>query len=1107
MQSISEWLQSLALDQYTQVFADNDIDFGLIGRLSEQDLKELGVSSMGHRKKLLAAIEELDDATIAAASSLPTTQRLPSDSSERRQLTVMFCDLVGSTALSQKLDPETLRELMRSYQQSCGAVIDQYDGHVAQYLGDGLMTYFGWPRAHEDDAERAVRASLNILEAIKAIEPPLQVRIGIATGPVVVGETGAGDASVPKMAVGETPNLAARLQALATPDTVVIAPTTRHLISGTFEIADLGLKALDGIENEIRAFRVVGEIAVESRFDAQNTGRLTGFIGRDSETAILLDRWDQAREAEGQVVLLSGEPGIGKSRLVQEFREKISDQPKTNMRYQCSPHHNNSSFYPIIQQLERVAKFARGDTTDVKLDKLEEVLAQSAHENGDVTPLIASMMALPADRYAPIDLSVQRLKERTIEALAERIVALSVSTPVLITFEDVHWADPTTLDVITMVVNRIQSHPVLLVVTHRPEFESPWSGHGHVTAHSLNRLSRRRGHEMVLMVTGGKPLPATVVDEIVARTDGIPLFVEELTKTILEANFLRDSGDAYVLDGPLPKMAIPNTLQDSLTSRIDHLAEAKDVAQIGACIGREFSYEMVAAVSSMTGKQLHTSLEQLMNSELISVRGTPPDSQYIFKHALIQEAAYQRLLKSKRQQFHQAIATELEDRQRQGQAIAPETLAHHFSGAGIANKAAAYWLEAGRAAMRRSATLEAINFLAEGRGLHEFISPGPDRQQVEFDTLITLGAAYQTAFGWGAKQASQSIAKAMQFVEPFKDLETEAKAENLIGLNLIWQGQIAEAYQRSRKMIAKLETSRGTGAWFGFASAIMTADIFYGNFLEAIDISERYIHDSNAGLVRDWTSEIGMDINALAYLSASTAHWFAGNQDLALKRARQSMETAEEGGHWPSRAIMCIFGGDVFYHARQYAESLRNAEVGRDIAKKHNLEMFRVVAGMFEGRARAALGDLEDGIAQMRNNLDLYRNMGGVTIGQRMEADLAEALGRAERVDEGLEMIQSRPKEQRVQNPQIYIIEGDLLRRQKRDHQADSCYRHAIAISQKDQTLSLELRSTLQLARLLRDQNRTDEAYSVLSPVFNRVSEGFELPDLIEAKALLDEMR
>jgi class 3 adenylate cyclase len=1107
MQSISEWLQSLDLDQYTQVFADNDIDFGLIGRLSEQDLKELGVSSMGHRKKLLAAIEELDDATIAAASSLPTTQRLPSDSSERRQLTVMFCDLVGSTALSQKLDPETLRELMRSYQQSCGAVIDQYDGHVAQYLGDGLMTYFGWPRAHEDDAERAVRASLNILEAIKAIEPPLQVRIGIATGPVVVGETGAGDASVPKMAVGETPNLAARLQALATPDTVVIAPTTRHLISGTFEIADLGLKALDGIENEIRAFRVVGELAVESRFDAQNTGRLTGFIGRDSETAILLDRWDQAREAEGQVVLLSGEPGIGKSRLVQEFREKISDQPKTNMRYQCSPHHNNSSFYPIIQQLERVAKFARGDTTDVKLDKLEGVLAQTAHENGDVTPLIASMMALPADRYAPIDLSVQRLKERTIEALAERIVALSVSTPVLITFEDVHWADPTTLDVITMVVNRIQSHPVLLVVTHRPEFESPWSGHGHVTAHSLNRLSRRRGHEMVLMVTGGKPLPATVVDEIVARTDGIPLFVEELTKTILEANFLRDSGDAYVLDGPLPKMAIPNTLQDSLTSRIDHLAEAKDVAQIGACIGREFSYEMVAAVSSMTGKQLHTSLEQLMNSELISVRGTPPDSQYIFKHALIQEAAYQRLLKSKRQQFHQAIATELEDRQRQGQAIAPETLAHHFSGAGIANKAAAYWLEAGRAAMRRSASLEAINFLVEGRGLHEFISSGPDRQQVEFDTLITLGAAYQTAYGWGAKQASQSIAKAMQFVEPFKDLETEAKAENLIGLNLIWQGQIAEAYQRSRKMIAKLETSRGTGAWFGFASAIMTADIFYGNFLEAIDISERYIHDSNAGLVRDWTSEIGMDINALAYLSAATAHWFAGNQDLALKRARQSMETAEEGGHWPSRAIMCIFGGDVFYHARQYAESLRNAEIGRDIAKKHNLEMLRVVAGMFEGRARAALGDLEDGIAQMRGNLDLYRNMGGVTIGQRMEADLAEALGRAERVDEGLEMIQSRPQEQRVQNPQIYIIEGDLLRRQKRDHQADSCYRHAIAISQKDQTLSLELRSTLQLARLLRDQNRIDEAYSVLSPVFNRVSEGFELPDLVEAKALLDEMR
>ena len=506
----------------------------------------------------------------------------------------MFCDLVGSTALSEKLDPEDLREVMAAYQKTAGAVIERYEGHVAEYLGDGLVVYFGWPKAHEDDAGRALQASLEVIAAVKGVEAPepLQVRIGIATGPVVVGETGAGDASVPQAAVGPTPIVAARLQSLAGPDEIVIAATTHRLAGGAFDCDDLGEQHLKGFTQPLHTWRVVRESAGESRFDERATGGLTPLVGRDSELTLLLERWAMAKDGEGQVVLLSGEPGIGKSRITQVLRERLASASPTRLRYQCSPYYTNTAFYPIIDQLERATEFAHDDTPESKLDKLEALLKQGTDYVAAAAPLFAALFALPVDRYPPLNLSPQRQKEKTFEAITEQTAGLAQHNPVLMIFEDVHWVDPTTLDVLRMIVDRIEDAAVLLVITYRPEFESPWDGYSHVTLHALNRLSPEQGAEMVEKMTGEKAVPGEVLDQIIAKTDGVPLFVEELTKTVLEADLAEGRKNHGVA---APTVAIPATLQDSLMARLDRLESGKEIAQLGACIGRESSYRLIDA--------------------------------------------------------------------------------------------------------------------------------------------------------------------------------------------------------------------------------------------------------------------------------------------------------------------------------------------------------------------------------------------------------------------------------------------------------------------------------------------------------------------------------
>ncbi|MDH5749930.1 MAG: AAA family ATPase, partial [Rhodospirillales bacterium] len=668
------------------------------------------------------------------------------DKAERRQLTVMFCDLVGSTALSGIMDPEDLRDVTRAYQDTCAGVIKRYGGFIARFMGDGVLVYFGYPQAHEDDAERAVRAGLEIVTAVSALSlrpgpsqgvQALSVRVGIATGRVVVGDLIGEGASEEAAVVGETPNLAARLQGLAKPNQVVIAPATQRLTGGHFDYENLGAQTLKGISGPVQAWAVTASRIAESRFEAAHSAALTPLTGRDEEREILDRRWKRTTEGEGQVALLSGEAGIGKSRLTLAMHETAGRAAHARLNFQCSPHHSNSALYPFIIQLERDAGFASGDSPETKLDKMETWISRFPDYGDDDAAVLAELLSLPGgNRYPSPDMSPQQIKERILSILAGQISGLAANTPLLLIFEDAHWIDATSSELLNIVVERVTSLPIMILITFRPEFDPPWVGQSQVTLLSLSRMNRRQSEEMVSKVTRGKTLPAEVLDQIVGKTDGVPLFVEELTKTVLESGLMKERDDAYVLDGPLPPLAIPETLQDSLMARLDQLAPVKEIAQMGAVIGREFSYPLLAAVASYAENDLRQALDRLVQSELVFRRGVGDGAVYVFKHALVQDTAYAGLLKSQRQLLHARIAGAINDLFPDLAESEPETLAHHFTEAGMIKEAVEYWRRAGKHAADRSAHVEAIGNFAKGFAVTRNMDDSPERAELELEFLL-----------------------------------------------------------------------------------------------------------------------------------------------------------------------------------------------------------------------------------------------------------------------------------------------------------------------------------------------------------------------------------
>jgi len=648
--------------------------------------------------------------------TLPAPAASSSPDAERRHLTVLFCDLVDSTALASHLDPEDLRAVVRAYQATCAQVIEHFDGHIAQYLGDGLLVYFGYPQAHEDETQRAVRCGLGMVDAMGTLNTHLErvhgvrlaVRLGIHTGLVVIGEIGSGGRQE-QLALGETPNIAARLQGLAAPDTVVISAATAHLVHGYFVYQPLGAQALKGLTQPLQVYRVLHESGAQTRLDVATVRGLTPLVGRDEEVGLLQRRWEQATTGMGQVVLLSGEAGIGKSRLVQVLKEHITAEPHTRIEWRASPSHQQSALYPVIDHLQRLLRGHRAAPPAEQLRALEAALTASGMALSEAVPLLAALLALPLPvSYPPLTLTPQRQRQKTLETLLAWLHAETQRQPVLLIVDDLHWVDPSTLELLSLLIEQCAPMRLCLVLTARPEFHPPWAMVAHFTALTLRRLAPAEIGRLVTHVVGDKAFPPAVLQEVVRKTDGVPLFVEELTKTVLESGLLQEREDRYELSGLLPPLAIPATLHDALMARLDRLAAVKVVAQLGATIGRTFTYELIQAVAQLDAATLQGALAQLVEAEVVAQRGLLPQATYTFKHALVQDAAYQSLLRSTRQQYHQQIAQVLEAQFPDICETQPELLAHHYTEAGLSAQALSYWQRAGQRAMERSGYRETV---------------------------------------------------------------------------------------------------------------------------------------------------------------------------------------------------------------------------------------------------------------------------------------------------------------------------------------------------------------------------------------------------------------
>jgi len=1110
---MADWLRSLGLEQYAAAFGENDITEAILRELTARDLKDLGVGSIGHRRTLLKAIAALGAASSPSPPELPAA---PRTEAERRQLTVMFCDLVGSTELSTRLDPEDLRAVIGAYHRCCAAVIERTGGFVAKYMGDGVLAYFGYPRADEHDAERAVRAGLALVEAVAGLDTAaaaqLQMRVGIATGLVVVGDLIGQGAAREQAVVGETPNLAARLQALAEPGTVVVGANTQRLTGRLFDYEDLGAVEIKGFAAPVLAAQVLRESAVEGRFAALRTAG-TPLVGRDEELALLQRRWQQAKNGEGSVVLISGEPGIGKSRLAQTLLARLSDEPHTRLRLFCSPHHQDSALYPTITQLERAAGFRRDDSPVQRLDKLETVLAQATDDLGEAAPMLAALLSLPiGERFPPLRLTPQKQKEKTLQALVAQVEGLALQQPVLMLFEDAQWSDPTSFDLLDLIIDRVPAIRLLLIVTFRPEFTPPWTGRPHVSLFALNRLAPRQRAEMISGVTGGKALPQEIATQIIDRTDGVPLFVEELTKAVVESGMLTDAGDHYTAAGPVLPLAIPASLQASLLARLDRLAPVREVAQIGAALGRQFSHELIGAVAQMPPPQLDEALAQLVSAELIYRRGALPDAEYTFKHALVRDAAYSTLLRSRRQQLHARIATTLEDRFPNIMTAQPALLAHHWEEAGLAEKAIAYWLTAGRQAWGRSATAEAVALLHRGLALVSALPDSDWPQATELDLQIALGQALKMNRGWGAPELVKVHSRARELASTLNRPRTLLFA--------LW-GQFTEHWaradlRRARRLAVELRELGDTSGDILMqvmgccASGIACFHIgeftagraYFDNALALYDPAHRAFY----------SELLSHDIRVAVWINSSCLLACLGNLNQALFQSDAALEEARRLSHPPTLAVALHRAWETeSFVGLEPALLLQNADELLALAAEYGLGFYRARGLVERGWCLAALGRADEGIPILTAGLAGWDQLGFIAFKPWALARLAEARRMAGQWQTALEhLADARRLAEDTGNrwfqAETIRLTGEMLVAMCDPTGAEASYHEAITIAQQQRAKLWELSASMSLARLWRDQGKRTLAHALLAPVYGWFTEGFGSPVLQEAKALLDEL-
>ena len=1110
---IDGWLRRIGLAQYAEMFRANDIDIELLGRLTNDDLKDIGVVSFGHRKKLLEAIAELAGAF--PVSPQPAIEPKARDAAERRQVTVMFSDLVGSTALSARMDPEDLREIIAAYQKCVAEIVRRFGGFVAKYLGDGALVYFGYPEAHEDDAERAVQAGLELIAAVSALKTraSLQTRVGIATGLVVVGDlVGSGEAQE-RGIVGETPNLAARLQGIAEPNTVVIAEGTRKLLGTLFELEDLGLKDLRGIAGQVRAWAALRTSSVESRFEALHAAGLTALVGREEEIELLRRRWSRAKSGEGQVVLLSGEAGIGKSRLTAVLVESLTPEPHTRLRYFCSPQHTDSAFYPIIGQMERAAGLLHDDMPRQKLDKFDALLVQTSTSLEDAA-LIAEMLSLRDDgRYPVLELTPQQRRHKMLEALTAQMETLSRQNPVLMIFEDAHWSDPTSLEAFSRVVDRIRTLRVLLIVTFRPEFEPPWIGQPHVTALTINRLTERDVSAMIDRVVGNKRLPAGIRQDIIERTDGIPLFVEEMTKAVLEAE-TDGAADRVAAAVPSPALAVPASLHASLMARLDRLGgPTKELAQVAAAIGREFAHALLATVLPKPEGELGPALDRLMAAGLLFRRGVPPHATYLFKHVLVRDAAYGSLLRNQRQQLHALIAAAVETQFPEIVATQPEWLAQHCDKAGWPEKATQYWRAAGEQAVRRAANVEAIEHFRRALLRNAERSAGVESARTELATLSQLGPALMSIHGWAAPVVGEVLERAASVARQLETSRDLAAPLTSLWLFRYARGELDQSDEISDEIFRiaqKLDDPELTLQAHHAAAPLRWVRGFHSeanrHFESCLGLYDEERHAQHRYLY------MGHDPAVCAMAVGASVKWALGFPDQAAGLEQRALVLARRLQHIPSLAHALSFNAQSQVLRRDVAAVAASTEELLPICQEYKLAQPGALAMIDLGWALVHLGDIRDGFARLAEGLDQLDRIGvriWLSRGKRMNAEACLA---AEHYDEGLEEVRraiSIANEIGLQGdiPRLCLLQGELLLHiSGRKLEMEGCFRSALEAADAQGARGWALRAMTSMARLLAERSERMQAYDLLNPIYASFTEGVDTRDLKEAKTLLNEL-
>jgi class 3 adenylate cyclase/predicted ATPase len=1105
MQQIADWLNTLGLMQYAQRFAENDIDSSVLRDLTDDDLKKIGVS-LGHRKKILRAIAELDGARRAP---------MPRAGAEKRQLTLMFVDLVGSTALSTSLDPEDLREVIGAYHRCCAEQIERSGGFVARYMGDGVLAYFGYPRAHEDDAERAVSAGLALVAAVAALDASpkasLRVRVGIATGLVIVGDLIGTGASQEHEVVGETPNLASRLQALAEPDTVVIDDSTRRLVGGLFEYLALGNVSITGFSDPTLVWRVTCASAVDSRFEALRVAR-TPLLGRDEEIELLMRRWQQIKCGEGSVVLISGEPGIGKSRLAETVLQRLSDDPHIPLRRFCSPQHRDSALFPTISQLGRTAGFRRDDTDQQRLDKLEALLAEAKVDLSEAVPLIADLLSVPTGKhYPPLSLTPQRRKEKTLDALQAQLEGLAARRPVLVVYEDVHWIDPTSLDLLDRIVDRVAALRVLLIITFRPEFEPSWTGRSHVTLISLGRLPHRQRAEMVMRLTGGKALPREIAERIIERTDGVPLFIEELTKTVIESGMLTDVGDRFEARGPVPRFAIPTSLQASLLARLDRLAPVREMAQIGSALGRSFSHELISAVAAMPQQQVDVALAQLVRAELVFQRGAPPDAEYTFKHALVQDAAYSTMLRGRRQQIHARVAATLESRFPEIVVSQPQLMALHCAEAGFNEKAIGYRLKAGQQAVARSAMTEAVAQLQRGLELLANMPETSRPVQHELDLQITLGRALMAASGYSAPAVAQTLARARALAERFdRPDRLAALLYSQWGFHMVRaEHELAVSFAEQMETLGETRGDQPTlllGHYIHGASCH-----FRGEFVTAralLELSDG-LRDPVARATCRAIAVADPHAASLGHLAVTLA--LLGHIDQGRARADEALSEARRLDHPFTVAFVLSKVCAVEAATGLPHDAQRRAEELVALSNEHGFPQWLGIGLLQHGRSLTALGQPQEGLGLLARGLSVLRAAGAVVHTPRALCWLADAHARVGHLQQGQDCLDEAARliettHERSSEVELHRVRGDMTNARGDQAAAEQNYRRALAVAERQSAKTFELRAATSLVHLWRGQGKCTEARELLASACGRFTEGFDAPVLRNAKMLLDEL-